>query len=270
MSYPFRRILSPIDFDDDSLAALDVAAQIARDNDGMVLLLHAVPVVVPPTGGAIYVDMYKGQEEAAREKLRELAVKGLRGVKHELLTQMGEPSGAIMSAATRHAADLIVMATHGRRGLSRVVLGSVAEMVLRNAPCPVLCVRRGDADKNLVARWMSPSPVTVAPGEKVAAVIMRMQQGNFRSAPVVENGRLVGLITDRDIRGQMGRVDTTEARVAMSESPPTVTPATPVQDAARVLFEQKLDALPVVENGRLVGVITNSDILRAFLDQDSA
>jgi len=270
MSYPFRRILSPIDFDDNSLAALDVAAQIARDNDGMVLVLHAVPVIVPPTGGAIYVDIYKAQEEAAREKLRELAVKRLRGVKHELLTQMGEPAGAILSAARRHAADLIVMATHGRRGLSRVVLGSIAEMVLRSAPCPVLCVRRGDADKNLVARWMSPSPVTVAPEEKVAAVIMRMQQGNFRSAPVVQNGRLVGLITDRDIRGHMGRVDTTETRVAMSENPPTVTPTTPVQDAARVLFEQKLDGLPVVENGALVGVITNSDILRAFLDQDSA
>ena len=268
MSYPFRRILSPIDFDDNSLAALDVAAQIARDNDGIVLLLHVVPMVVAPTGMPIYVDIYKGQEEAAREKLNEVATRRLRGVKHELVTHMGDPAGAILSAARHHAADLIVMATHGRRGLSRVVLGSVAEMVLRNAPCPVLCTRRGAADRSQVARWMSPSPVTVTPGEKVAAVIMRMQQGNFRSAPVVENGRLVGLITDRDIRGQMGRVDTTEVRVAMSENPPTVTPTTPVHDAAQILFEQKLDGLPVVENERLVGVITNSDILRAFLDED--
>ena len=71
MSYPFRRILSPIDFDNNSLAALDVAAQIARDNDGTVLLLHVVPMVVAPTGMPIYVDIYKGQEEAAREKLKE-------------------------------------------------------------------------------------------------------------------------------------------------------------------------------------------------------
>jgi acetoin utilization protein AcuB len=234
----------------------------------MVLLLHVVPVIVPPTGGAIYVDIYKGQEEAARKKLEEVATRRLRGVKNELLTHMGEPAGAILSAARRHAADMIVMATHGRRGLSRVVLGSVAEMVLRNAPCPVLCTRRGEPDKTVVAGWMSSSPVTVAPGEKVGAVIMRMQQGNFRSAPVVENGRLVGLITDRDIRGQMGRVDTTEVRVTMSENPQTVTPTTPLHDAAQVLFEQKVDSLPVVENGRLVGVITNSDILRAFLNED--
>jgi len=268
MAYPFRRILSPIDFDDNSLAALDVAAQIARDNDGMLLLLHVVPMIVPATDMPVYVDIYKGQEEAAREKLREIAAKRLLGFPHQILTHMGEPAGSILSTARREAADLIVMATHGRRGFSRVLLGSIAEMVLRNAPCPVLCVRRGTADKSLVARWMSTSPVTVAPGEKVSSVILRMQQGNFRSAPVVQNGRLVGLITDRDIRGHMGRVDTTETRVAMSENPPTVTPTTPVQDAARVLFEQKLDGLPVVENGALVGVITNSDILRAFLDQD--
>jgi acetoin utilization protein AcuB len=54
----------------------------------------------------------------------------------------------------------------------------------------------------------------------------------------------------------------------MSENPPTVTPTTPVHEAARVLFAHKVDALPVVENGLLVGVITNSDMLRAFLDQD--
>jgi acetoin utilization protein AcuB len=268
MSYPFRRILNPVDFDDNSLAALDVAAQIARDNDGMVLLLHIVPMIVPATGMPVYVDIYKGQEEAAREKLKEIAAKRLRGVKHELLTQMGEPAGSILNAARRDAADLIVMATHGRRGFSRVLLGSIAEMVLRNASCPVLCVRRGAGDKSLVGRWMSASPVTVAPGEKVSAVIMRMQQGNFRSVPVVENGRLVGLITDRDIRSQMGRVDTSEVRVAMSENPPTVTPTTPLHEAARVIFEQKVDVLPVLENDKLIGLITNSDILRAFLEED--
>jgi len=66
----------------------------------------------------------------------------------------------------------------------------------------------------------------------------------------------------------MGRVETTEVRVAMTENPPTVTPSTPMHEAARVLFEQKVDALPVVENQKLVGLITNRDILRAFLDED--
>jgi len=268
MSYPFRRILTPIDFDDNSLAALDVAAQIARDNDGLVLLAHVVPMIVAPTGMPVYVDLYKGQEEISRGKLEEIAHKRLRGVRHEIFTKMGEPAGAILSLARRHAADLIVMATHGRRGFSRVLLGSIAEMVLRAAPCPVLSVRRDDADKSLVARWMSPSPVTATPDEKIAAVHARMQEGNFRSVPVVHNGHLVGLITDREVRGQMGRMDHTEVKLAMNESPETVTPATSIHDAARVIFEHKIDALPVVEDGKLAGMITSSDILRAFLEQE--
>ena len=105
MSYPFRRILSPIDFDDNSLAALDVAAQIARDNDGMVLLLHVVPMIIAPTGMPIYVDIYKGQEEAAGKKLKEIAAKRLRGVRHELLTHMGEPAGSVLRAARDQAGN---------------------------------------------------------------------------------------------------------------------------------------------------------------------
>jgi nucleotide-binding universal stress UspA family protein len=268
MSYPFRRILSPLDFDDNSLAALDVAAQIARDNDGVVLLLHVVPMVIPATGMPVYVDIYKGQEDTAREKLRQIASKRLQGIKYELLTHMGEPAGSVLRTARRQAADLIVMATHGRRGFSRVLLGSIAEMVLREAPCPVLCVRRGEPDKNLVARWMSSNPVTATPDEKLASVQARMAEGNFRSAPVVADGRLVGLITDRDLRMHTGYLDNTEAKLAMSENPVTVTPTTPLHEAARIVFEQKLDSLPVIEDGKLVGVITTSDVLRAFLDQD--
>jgi nucleotide-binding universal stress UspA family protein len=268
MSYPFRRILSPIDFDENSLAALEVAAQMARDNDGTVLLMHVVPMVIPATGMPVYVDIYKGQEEAAREKLRELAAKRLHGIKYELLTHMGEPAGTILRNARRHAADLIVMATHGRRGFSRVLLGSIAEMVLREAPCPVLCVRRGEPDKHLVARWMTSNPVTATPDEKLSSIQDRMHEGNFRSAPVVADGRLIGIVTDRDLRMHTGYLDNTEAKLAMSENPVTVTPTTPVHEAARIIFEQKVDSLPVIEDGKLVGVITNSDILRAYLDQD--
>jgi nucleotide-binding universal stress UspA family protein len=268
MSYPFRRILSPIDFDDNSFAALDVAAHIARDNDGVVLLAHVIPLIIVPTGTQIYVDLYKGQEDVACTKLEEIAQRRLRGVKYEILAKMGEPAGTILNLARGHAADLIVMATHGRRGFSRVLLGSVAEMVLRSASCPVLNVRRGDADKNLVARWMSPIPVTATPDEKVAAVQARMHEGNFRSVPVVQNGHLVGLITDREVRGQTDRIDTTEVKLAMNENPETVNPDTPLHDAARIIFEHKIDSLPVVEDSKLTGMITTNDVLRAFLEQE--
>ncbi len=268
MSFPFRRILSPVDFDDNSLAALETAAQIARQTDGTVLLFHVVPMVIAPTGMPLYVDVYKGQEETAKEKLRQMAAKRLAGIKYELLTHLGEPAGAIIRTAKRSAADVIVMATHGRRGFSRVMLGSVAEMVLREAPCPVLCVRRGEPDKNLVARWMSSSPVVATPDEKLSTIQTRMHEGNFRCAPVLDGGRLVGIITDRDVRSHMGRADEVEAKLAMTENPVTVAPTTPLHAAARLLFERKIDALPVLEDGQLVGVMTTSDVLRAFLEED--
>ena len=268
MSFPFRRILSPVDFDDNSLAALEVSAQVARQNDGTVLLFHVVPMMIAPTAMPVYIDIYKGQEETAKEKLRQMAAKHLQGIKYELLTHVGEPAGAIIRTAKRSAADVIVMATHGRRGFSRVMLGSIAEMVLRESPCPVLGVRRGEPDKNLVARWMSSSPVTATPDEKLSTVQARMHEGNFRCAPVLDNGRLVGILTDRDVRGNMGRLDEVEAKYAMTANPVTIEPTTPLHEAARILFERKIDALPVLEDGQLVGVMTRSDILRAFLEQD--
>ncbi len=268
MSFPFKRILSPVDFDDNSLAALDVSAQFARQNDGTILLFHVVPMLVAPAGMPAYVDIYKGQDETAKEKLRQIAVKRLQGIKYELLTHLGEPAGAIIKTARRNAADVIVMGTHGRRGFSRVLLGSIAEMVLREAPCPVLCVRRGEPGTNLVARWMSSSPVTATPDEMLSTIEARMHEGNFRCAPVLDNGRLVGIVTDRDVRSHMGRIDEVAARYAMTENPVTVEPATPLHQAARLLFDKKIDALPVLEDGQLVGIITSTDILRAFLDED--
>ena len=136
MSFPFRRILSPVDFDDNSLAALEVAAQMARQDDGTVLLFHVVPMVVAPTGMPVYVDIYKGQEELAKEKLRQIAAKRLHGIKYELLTHLGEPAAAIIRTAKRSAVDVIVMATHGRRGFSRVMLGSIAEWFFVRPPVP--------------------------------------------------------------------------------------------------------------------------------------
>lgn len=268
MSFPFKRILSPIDFDENSLAALELAAQIARQNEGTVIVFHVVPLIAAAAAMPVYVDAYRGQEETAKEKLQQIAAKRLRGLKHELLTHLGEPASAIVRTARRTSADVIVMATHGRRGFSRVMLGSIAEMVLRESPCPVLCVRHGEPDRNLVARWMSSSPVVAGPDELLSTVHERMHAGGFRCAPVVEDGQLVGIVTDRDLRANMGRLDRVEARYAMTENPITAEPFMPLRDAARLLFERKIDALPVLDDGKLAGIITISDILRAFLEED--
>jgi universal stress protein A len=142
MAFPFKRILAPVDFDQSSLKALQTAAQLAQQNEGMVSVLHIVPVDIDVSGMPQYVDLIKRQESIDREKLTAIAKQHLMDVKWEILDEMGQPADVIVEVARKLPADLIVMVTHGRRGLARLVEGSIAEKVLRNAPCPVLAVRQ--------------------------------------------------------------------------------------------------------------------------------
>ncbi len=118
----------------------------------------------------------------------------------------------------------------------------------------------------LVSKRMTKDPVTVMPEDLLIQARLKMQKGGFRRLPVISDGQLVGIITDRDIREHVGLLDRTEVKAAMSQKPITVIPATTVEAAAQILLKQKIGGLPVVEKNRLVGMITTSDILQAFLD----
>ena len=142
MAFPFKKILAPVDFDSSSLKALELAANVAKQNGGTVFILHIVPVDMNVSGMPQYVDLIKRQESLDREKLTAIATQHLAEVKWKILDEMGEPADVIADVATKLPADLIVMVTHGRRGLARLIEGSIAEKVLRNAPCPVLAVRQ--------------------------------------------------------------------------------------------------------------------------------
>jgi len=97
MTHPFQRILCPVDFDDNSMQALDTAANLARENNGTVFVLHVVPMIIAPTGMPVYVDLYKGQEEAARTKLLEVAHKRLGGRNSDRDTDSDSKYGAYRS-----------------------------------------------------------------------------------------------------------------------------------------------------------------------------
>ena len=268
MAFPFRNILCPVDFDDSSLDGLDTAADIARQNDGTVCVLHVVPMIIPPAGMPTYVDLYKREEETARGKLQRIAQKRLSGLKYELFTHIGDPAGTIIEAERKIGADLVVMATHGRRGFSRIFIGSVAELVLRESICPVLTVRHMAPQKYMIGPWMTRNPVTATPEEKLSSVHSKMLEGGFRCIPILKDGVPVGIVTDRDIRNHLGFLEHTEAFKAMSESLITVSPSTTVREAARLLRERKIGALPVVEDGKLTGVITTTDVLNALTAED--
>ena len=141
MAYPFKKILCPLDFDENSIAALDAAAEMARESDATVEVLHVVPIIIQAGGTPIYIDAYTAEEQDSQAKLVELAKTHLAGVKYELKTTVAQPSAAILHAQKTTGADVIVMNTHGRRGLAHLFLGSVAERVVREAQCPVLTIR---------------------------------------------------------------------------------------------------------------------------------
>ena len=249
--FPYQRILCPIDFDENSLAALAAAADLARRSDGTVFVLHVVPMIVQPTAMPVYVDIYKSQEETAWARLKDIARKDLAGVKYELLVHMGEPAGSIIRIEKKVNADLVVMATHGRRGFSRFFLGSVAEVVLRESTCPVLTIRAKAADKKTVGAWMTHNPVVAGLEDKLSTIEAKMHEGDFRAVPVVSDGAVVGIITDRDLRRLTGMLDATRVKDAMTESVITVTVDTPISEAARLLRQRKIGGLPVVEDGKL-------------------
>ena len=139
----FRKILCPIDFSDHSLAALDVALKVTQQNDAKLYLLNVAPV---PAGAAgfqpVPLDAYPFHEKDRQEELAKLGRERIPAVvRYETLVISGDPAERVLETARALAADLIVMGTHGHRGLGRLVLGSVAERVVRESPLPVLTVR---------------------------------------------------------------------------------------------------------------------------------
>src|SRR5262249_49869201 len=161
-------------------------------------------MIVPPLGMPVYIQLYESQRRTAATKLEEIAAKRLRGLKYELLTEMGDPAPMILRTAARGSADLLVMASHGRRGFSRLFLGSVAELVLRESKCPVLTVRFSPPQKHLVSAWMTRNPIIAEPEEKLSSLHGKMLEGRFHAVPIVKDGIPVGIVTDHDIHAHSG------------------------------------------------------------------
>jgi len=135
----FTRVLCPVDFDQNSMAALEFAGELAGEEDGARLdLLHVVPIPPGPEV-AIQFDKLEGRARTRLERLIESRISPK--VRYALHIRTGDPASEIIRMAADSGADLVVMATHGRKGLRRLVLGSVAERVVREAPCAVLTLK---------------------------------------------------------------------------------------------------------------------------------
>jgi acetoin utilization protein AcuB len=117
-----------------------------------------------------------------------------------------------------------------------------------------------------IANCMTRTPVTVSPRDTLARAKSLMDSGHFRRLPVMESGKLVGMLTERDIRNHWGYLEATRVDAAMTHEPVTITPRISAEDAARLMLQHKIGGLPVVDNGELVGIVSTSDILKAFLN----
>jgi acetoin utilization protein AcuB len=118
----------------------------------------------------------------------------------------------------------------------------------------------------LVASRMSKNPVTASPRDTLAEADAKMHSGNFRHLPVADKGKLVGMLSDHDVRPHQGDLKDTRVTGAMTDDPITVTPETTMEEAAEIMLERKIGGLPVVDKEQLVGIITTTDLLGAFLE----
>jgi nucleotide-binding universal stress UspA family protein len=142
------RILVAHDFGEHAQAALDYALDLAEKMGARVTVVHAyeIPIYGFPDGLALTGDLAGRIQAASAEALEAIVAKAQRpGLVVDGMIRLGPAWSEIAGAAGETRADLVVVGTHGRRGLAHALLGSVAEKVTRSAPCPVLVVRGSSA-----------------------------------------------------------------------------------------------------------------------------
>lgn len=126
---------------------------------------------------------------------------------------------------------------------------------------------------------MTTEVITVGLADPIRKAWELVEENQLRRFPVVEGDKLVGIITDRDIRNSTASsvvltekkyhdflLDTVKVESVMTPDPATVTPDTPLDEAARMILELKVGGLPVIEQGKLVGIITETDLIKTLVE----
>ncbi|MFZ0661544.1 MAG: universal stress protein [Acidobacteriaceae bacterium] len=156
-----ERILCPVDFSEFSTRAYDYAHSLARHYDAKLLVLHVVRTLTIDPGfmaSAMIDKVYAQQSADAKERVAKLVARQAgEPIQSELIVQLGFAADSILSFAKDHDANLVVMGTHGRRGLDRAIMGSTTERVLRKSHCPVLAVH--EPTRSFVSPQSADEPV---------------------------------------------------------------------------------------------------------------
>lgn len=125
----------------------------------------------------------------------------------------------------------------------------------------------------MVREWMTAPAIAVPTDMEAAAAIVRLTELKLRRLPVEHNGKLVGIVTRGDLEAKLGWDRMMWRRLgrrvedAMTPNPYTVAPEDPLEKAVDLMLHHRIGGIPVAENGKLVGIVTETDVFRAFLQK---
>lgn len=165
-----KSILFATDFSAQAEAAFPLAVALARDYRARLIVAHVMPVpTVAYTVGNMALIEPEGSAAEIRERLKQFDPEDSR-IATEFLVKEGDPATELLDMARKSGCDLMVIGTHGRTGFSRLLAGSVAEQIMRHAPCPVLTVR-------------SPIPAERPASAKAESIAAKSPEELFAAAP---------------------------------------------------------------------------------------
>jgi nucleotide-binding universal stress UspA family protein/predicted transcriptional regulator len=291
----FERLLVPLDGSTLAERALVSAAEIAQPDSLIVLVRVEVPAQARPAKGADGSPR-PGSDAVGNPSTAYLLsiAETMRSKGHRVDTdaRVGRPAAQILEAAQAHEADVIVMGTHGRSGPARWLLGSVADEVVRHADRPVLLVSARasvarSAEPSTVGDLLTGAPVVVREDESLDVVLRKLLRQRVTSVGIVNTrGDLVGIVSERELTdwhdrviedlahqrapapGAYARRLRTEIAVSIMTRPtPALDASTPLGRATRLFRERGIARLPVTRDGKLVGILTRTDILRAMAER---
>ncbi|HEX3244029.1 MAG TPA: universal stress protein [Chloroflexota bacterium] len=289
-----KRILVPLDGSALAESGIELVNQLADTRAELVLARVVQPATIPGTGDIGYVVDSAATEEALADAEKYLAnqVEALDrvGLNTRHLVRTGNPGGELRKIADEQDVDLIAMTTHGRTGLDRFMLGSVADELIRHAAQPVLLVSARAVSTQLLEPYqvrdvMTRDVASVREDEPLGAAISKLLRRRVSGAPVLNaKGEIVGVISEHDLLAwhaqyvaQMAqdesmldsadyrrRLESDRVASIMTTSVIVVERDAPLSAAVHLLQEHRLPRLPVISDGRLVGILTRSDVLRAL------
>lgn len=201
----FNKILCPVDLSVNSLAAIPLATMIAREKSAKIVFLYVPPQWLPEEAalGSDYVQRITQEDKQKFESL----CPSDPGVECEHVSRFGNPGPEIVRESQK--CDMVVMSTHGYGAMMRLLVGSVAQHVMRQAKCPVVTVRSADTKRHdstsqvQVKRFVTEVMHQVAPiqeSDKVTDVIAELEKARETAAPVINiTGECSGILTQTDI-----------------------------------------------------------------------